>query len=98
MTFPEVQEIAEEIGIAAKALAASRPPPRAPSPGIFSYPSEARCCSCRSAEDWSTITFADADHSARSRFEPARTHPVAAPVEYNYPEEGISLQDTASEL
>jgi hypothetical protein len=34
MTFPEVQVIAEEIGIAAKALAASRSPPRAPAPGL----------------------------------------------------------------
>jgi hypothetical protein len=34
-TFPEVQAIAEEIEIAAKALAASRPPPRAPAPDFF---------------------------------------------------------------
>jgi hypothetical protein len=34
MTFPEVQAIAEEVVIAAKVLAASRPPPRAPAPGL----------------------------------------------------------------
>jgi hypothetical protein len=35
MTFPEVQEIAEEIRIAAKYLTASRPPPRASAPGLL---------------------------------------------------------------
>jgi hypothetical protein len=50
------------------------------------------------AEDQSTITFADAYHSARSGFELAQVHPVAAPVEYYCPEQGISHQDTASDL
>jgi predicted RNA-binding Zn-ribbon protein involved in translation (DUF1610 family) len=49
-------------------------------------------------EDQSKITFADAYHSARSGFELAQVHPVAAPVEYYCPEQGISRQDTASEL
>jgi hypothetical protein len=40
ITFPEVQAIAEEIGIAAKALAASRPTTRAPAPGLLpTFPS-----------------------------------------------------------
>jgi hypothetical protein len=95
MSFPEVQAIAEEIGIAAKALAASRPPPRAPAPGLL--PVRQRPVAAM-AEDQSTITFADAYHSARSRFELAQVHPVAAPVEYYFPEEGISRQDTESEL
>jgi hypothetical protein len=47
-------------------------------------------------EDLSKITFADAYHSARSGFELTQAHPVAAPVEYYYTEEGISHQDTAS--
>jgi hypothetical protein len=95
MTFPEVQAIAEEIGIAAKALAASRPPPRAPAPGLL--PIRPRSVAAM-AEDQSTITFADAYHSARSGFELAQVNPVAAPVEYYCPEQGISHQDTASEL
>jgi hypothetical protein len=44
------------------------------------------------------ITFADAYHSAWSRFELAQVHPMAAPVEYYYPEEEISRQDAAWEL
>lgn len=95
MTFPEVQAIAEEIGIAAKALAATRPSPRAPAPGLL--PARPRPVAAV-AEDRSTITFADAYHSARSGFELAQPHPVAAPVEYCYPEEGTPRQDTASEL
>jgi hypothetical protein len=95
MTFPEVRAIAEEIGIAAKALAASHPPPRAPAPGLL--PVRPRSVAAI-AEDQSTITFADAYHSARSGFELARAHPVAAPVENYCPEEVISRQDTASEF
>jgi hypothetical protein len=95
MTFPEVQAIAEEVGIAAKALTASRPPPHAQAPGLLPVrPSPVAAM----AEDQSTSTFADAYHSARSGFELAQAHPVAAPVEYYCPEEVISRQDTASEL
>jgi hypothetical protein len=50
LTFPEVQAIAEEIGLAANALAASRPllvhRTRTPS-----CPSEARCCNGRRSVD-----------------------------------------------
>jgi hypothetical protein len=77
MNFPEVQAIAEEIGIASKSLAASRPRPRAPAPGLL--PVRSRPVAAM-AEDQSTITFADADHSARSGFELVQVHPVAAPV------------------
>jgi hypothetical protein len=95
MTFPEDQVIAEEIGKAAKALAASHPPPRAPAPGLL--PVLPR--SVAAMEEYqSTITFADAYHSARSGFELARAHHVAAPVEYYCSEEGIFRQDTALEL
>jgi hypothetical protein len=95
MTFPEVQAIAEEIGIAAKALTASRLPPRAPAPGLLPVrPSPVASM----AEYQSPITFVDAYHSARSWFELAQFHPLAAPVEYYCPEQGISRQDTASEL
>jgi hypothetical protein len=69
MTFPEVQAIAEEIGIAAKALAASHLPPRAPAPGLL--PVRPRPIAAM-AEDQSTIIFADAYHSARSGFELAQ--------------------------
>jgi hypothetical protein len=81
--------------MASKALAASRPPPRAPAPGLL--PIRPRPVAAVS-EDQSTILFADAYHSARSGFELAQANPVAAPVEYYCPEKGISRQDTASEL
>jgi hypothetical protein len=73
ITFPEVQAISEEIGIAAKALAASRPPPRAPAPGLL--PVRPRPVAAM-AEDQSTITFADAYHSAQSGFELAQFQPL----------------------
>jgi hypothetical protein len=82
MTFPEVQVIAEGIGISAKALTASSPPPLAPAPGLLpTRPSPVS----EVAEDHSTNRFADAYHSARSGFDLAQSHPVAALVEYLLP-------------
>jgi hypothetical protein len=73
--FPKVQAFAEEIGIASKALTASRPPPRAPAPGLL--PTLPRPVAAV-AEDKSKIAFADAYYSALSGFDPAQSHPVAA--------------------